>query len=171
MAKKRRLSDLIGEETQQLESPKLEEVKSVTAEVSESVSDKVLDSQANKVLDIQSNKVSNLQTNRLPNSESNKVTESISVEVPSQQSKEVSDSQAEVVPKYLTLVRKEARLREDQLDNLTSLTRSLNRKRKGLGERITENTLIRVAVDLLMNQSDELKGTTEQEISASVGLD
>ncbi len=34
-----------------------------------------------------------------------------------------------------------------------------------------ENTLIRVAVDLLMNQSSELKGTTEQELGASVGLD
>ena len=70
-----------------------------------------------------------------------------------------------------TLVRKEARLRSDQLDSLTSLTRSLNRKRKGSGERITENTLIRVAVDLLMNQKSELDGTTEQELGASVGLD
>ena len=100
-----------------------------------------------------------------------KVADSKTVELPNQQTKEVSDSEAEIVPKYLTLVRKEARLRSDQLDSLTSLTRSLNRKRKGSGERITENTLIRVAVDLLMNQKSELDGTTEQELGASVGLD
>ena len=50
-------------------------------------------------------------------------------------------------------------------------TRSLNRKGQGSGERITENTLIRIAVDLLMNQSDELKGTTEEELSASLELE
>ncbi|TFU25197.1 ATPase [Thermus tengchongensis] len=52
-------------------------------------------------------------------------------------------------PKYLTYVRKECRLRPDQLDALTALARKLNRERKG-GERITENTLIRWAVDLLL---------------------
>ena len=120
MAKKRKLSDLIGEETQQSE---LVANQSVTTEVSKPVADKVTDLQSNEV------------------------------------------------PKYLTLARKEARLREDQLDSLTSLARSLNRKRKGSGERITENTLIRVAVDLLMNQSSELNGTSEQELGASLGLD
>ncbi|WP_436410671.1 ATPase [Thermus scotoductus] len=50
-------------------------------------------------------------------------------------------------PKYLTYVRKECRLRPDQLDALTALARKLNRERKGKGERITENTLIRWAVD------------------------
>lgn len=53
-------------------------------------------------------------------------------------------------PKYLTYVRKECRLRPDQLDALTALARKLNRERKGKGERITENTLIRWAVDLLL---------------------
>ncbi|MDM7325418.1 MAG: ATPase [Thermus sp.] len=53
-------------------------------------------------------------------------------------------------PKYLTYVRKECRLRPDQLDALTALARKLNRERKGKGERITENTLIRWAVDLLI---------------------
>ncbi|WP_038059339.1 hypothetical protein [Thermus amyloliquefaciens] len=54
-------------------------------------------------------------------------------------------------PKYLTYVRKECRLRPDQLDALTALARKLNRERKG-GERITENTLIRWAVDLLLEK-------------------
>ena len=54
------------------------------------------------------------------------------------------------LPPYLTYVRKECRLRPDQLDALTALAWRLNRERKGKGERITENTLIRWAVDLLI---------------------
>jgi pyruvate/2-oxoglutarate dehydrogenase complex dihydrolipoamide acyltransferase (E2) component len=55
------------------------------------------------------------------------------------------------LPPYLTYVRKECRLRPDQLDALTALARKLNRERKGKGERITENTLIRWAVDMLIS--------------------
>jgi hypothetical protein len=54
------------------------------------------------------------------------------------------------LPPYLTYVRKECRLRPDQLDALTALARKLNRERKGKGERITENTLIRWAVDAFL---------------------
>ena len=171
MAKKRRLSDLIGEETQQPDLATLEQVDSQATEVSELVSNEVTDSQTDKVSDIQSHKPRNSKTNKVTELQTTKVTDSRSTVVPNSQSTEVSESKAYEVPKYLTLVRKEARLRSDQLDNLTSLTRSLNRQRKGSGERITENTLIRVAVDLLMNQSSELNGTTEQELGASVGLD
>ncbi len=74
------------------------------------------------------------------------------------------------LPKYLTLVRKEARIREDQLDQLTVLARKLNRAKKG-GERITENTLIRVAVDLLLAQDNKLKGATEAQLLDSINLD
>jgi len=56
------------------------------------------------------------------------------------------------LPPYLTYVRKECRLRPDQLDALTALARRLNRERKGKGERITENTLIRWAVDMLLER-------------------
>lgn len=73
-------------------------------------------------------------------------------------------------PKYLTLQRKEARLTDEQLDELTSLTRRLNKLRKGAGERITDNTLIRVAVDLLLQDTGRLTGTTEDELRRSVGL-
>ena len=52
-------------------------------------------------------------------------------------------------------MRKECRLRPDQLDALTALARRLNRERKGKGERITENTLIRWAVDLFLQQNRE----------------
>jgi hypothetical protein len=74
----------------------------------------------------------------------------------------------ETLPKYLTLVRKETRLREDQLEKLTLLTRKLNRQRRG-GERITENTLIRVAIDLLLSKSGELSGATEAELLEALG--
>ena len=75
----------------------------------------------------------------------------------------------ETLPLYLTLVRKETRLREDQLEKLTVLTRKLNRQRRG-GERITENTLIRVAIDLLLSRASELSGTTEAELLQALGL-
>ena len=68
------------------------------------------------------------------------------------------------VPKYLTLLRKEARLREDQTLALARLARQLNRQKRKRGERITENTLIRVAIDLLLSQEGEIWGATEEEI-------
>lgn len=74
-------------------------------------------------------------------------------------------------PKYLSLVRKEARLRADQIDRLTAIARQLNRQKiEGEGERLTENTLIRIAVDLLFVQADRLTGATEAELLASLGL-
>jgi hypothetical protein len=61
----------------------------------------------------------------------------------------------ERVPPYLTYVRKECRLRPDQLDALTALARRLNRERRGRGERITENTLLRLAADLLLSLGEK----------------
>jgi len=78
---------------------------------------------------------------------------------------EVTESQA---PKWQRLERKELRLRADQLDELARLRRALNRQRGGEGERITENTLIRVAVDVLLGRAGRLRGTTEDELRKSV---
>jgi hypothetical protein len=72
--------------------------------------------------------------------------------------------------RYDEYERKEARLRADQYGQLSNTSRRLNRARKGSGERITENTLIRVAIDLLLNREDDLAGTTEAELRKSVGL-
>ncbi|MEP6464482.1 MAG: hypothetical protein ABJC62_13955 [Frankiaceae bacterium] len=72
------------------------------------------------------------------------------------------------MPRYLQLERKELRVRLDQADDLARLTRRLNRARRGAGERITDNTLIRVAIDLLLQHSDRLAGSTEQELRQSV---
>jgi hypothetical protein len=72
------------------------------------------------------------------------------------------------VPKWQRLERKELRLRADQLDELARIRRALNRQRGGEGERITENTLIRVAVDMLLGRAGKLRGTTEDELRKSV---
>jgi len=71
-------------------------------------------------------------------------------------------------PLFSSLERKEARLREDQYTSLTAHARRLNKAKGTGGERITENTLIRVAIDLLLSQVDRLEGATEQELTDSV---
>lgn len=77
----------------------------------------------------------------------------------------------EEIPKYLRLERKEARLRVDQVDQLSTLARQLSRAKKGqTTERITDNTLIRIAVDLLLREAYRLEGKTEEELRKSLSL-
>ena len=83
---------------------------------------------------------------------------------------EVTDPGGTELPKYQTLDRKETRLRADQIEALNTLTKDLNRKRRSKGERLTDNTLIRVAVDLLLSRSSELQGITEEELRQSLKL-
>lgn len=84
---------------------------------------------------------------------------------------EVRNPGSNRLPKYARLVRKEARLSEEQVDQLTRLSRGLNRQRQtGEGERLTENTLIRVAVELLLSHADQLAGSTEEELLAALNL-
>lgn len=74
-------------------------------------------------------------------------------------------------PKFQRLQRKDTLIWPEQLERLTVLQRALNRKRgRGQGERITENTLIRVALDLLLSRQNELVGTNEDELRRSLGL-
>jgi hypothetical protein len=71
-------------------------------------------------------------------------------------------------PLYRRLARKEARLREDQFIAQSRLVRILARRRTTRsGPRLTENTLIRVAIDLLLTRANQLAGDTEAEIRAS----
>jgi hypothetical protein len=74
------------------------------------------------------------------------------------------------LPKYLRLERKELLVWPDQITSLSILARVLNRTRGGAGERITTNTLIRVAVALRLSRSQDLAGTTEEELRRSLGL-
>ena len=72
-------------------------------------------------------------------------------------------------PLYRRLARKEARVREDQYVALSRLVRVLARRRTDRsGPRLTENTLIRVAIDLLLTRANRLTGNTEGELRASV---
>lgn len=73
-------------------------------------------------------------------------------------------------PHYLKLVRKEMRLFPDQSVDLKILTMQIHNAKYGQGERITDNTLVRVAIDLLLQRKDELHGNTEQELRDSLGL-
>jgi len=69
---------------------------------------------------------------------------------------------------YLQLVRKETRLREDQLSELTRHARRLTRARTTAGQRITENSLIRIGVDLLLARIDRAVGDDEAAIAESL---
>lgn len=72
---------------------------------------------------------------------------------------------------YLEYERKEARFREGVVSELTAHARRLNRmKTDKAAPRITENSLIRVAVDLLLSKVDDLHGNTEEELRNSVSL-
>jgi hypothetical protein len=71
-------------------------------------------------------------------------------------------------PTYLEFERKETRLRVDQLRELTEHARRLNRTKGAGGPRITENTLIRIAVDLLLADIDRADGSTEERIRRSL---
>ena len=106
------------------------------------------------------------QTTEVPDSRTPEVTESrpAPARKPARPEPDVDD-----VPRYLQLVRKESRLRMDQVDALAVLTRQLGRRRtRRGGERLTDNTLIRVAVDLLLDRAEQLRGNTEDELLASL---
>ena len=70
-------------------------------------------------------------------------------------------------PRYLSFVRKDTRIRSDQLEQLTLHARRLNRASSG-PVRVTENTLIRVAIDLLLACIDDASGADENEIRESL---
>jgi len=75
---------------------------------------------------------------------------------------------AEAVPRYLEMQRVDGRIRPDHSEDLAALRRRILRGRADRSERITDNTLLRVAVDLLLARVDELAGDTEDEMAASL---
>lgn len=72
--------------------------------------------------------------------------------------------------KWLTFERKETRQRPDQIEWIEAKRKELNAVRGGEGERLTDNTLIRVALDLLIQRGDELAGITEDDLRRSLGI-
>jgi hypothetical protein len=71
-------------------------------------------------------------------------------------------------PAYLRLVRKETRLREDQQNQLTLAARRLNRAKAAGTPRITDNTLIRVAIDMLLQRIERASGDDETSLLESL---
>ncbi|MFE5730250.1 chromosome segregation ATPase [Streptomyces sp. NPDC056528] len=59
-------------------------------------------------------------------------------------------------------------LREDQHSDLSVLARELMLARSVKAERLTENTVIRLAVDLLVRYPDLLVGDTEEELRTNM---
>ncbi|MFF8387845.1 hypothetical protein ACF053_29970 [Streptomyces kanasensis] len=55
-------------------------------------------------------------------------------------------------------------LRKDQYQHLADLARDLQDARTTKTERITENTLIRVAIDIITTHPELLAGNTEDEL-------
>jgi hypothetical protein len=141
MARKK-ITDLLGEELTESES----------LMPSDSVDDALLMLETPVVLGGQNSKVAEIQASEVSKSESKVFTESVTNKI----------------PKYLTLERKEVRLPSEHIDELTRLVRRLNRQRKGKDERITENTLIRVAVSLLADFGEKIEGNNESELLDSL---
>jgi hypothetical protein len=108
-----------------------------------------------------SSKASKSQTPKLKESTTPRVQES-------KTSKIIEDLEPEL-PLYKRLIPKETRFRDDQLEDLARLARRLTRAKSVRGgQRITENTLIRVAVDALLERGDALVGETEEDLLAWV---
>lgn len=194
MAKsRRRISDLVHEETQKPITTDLQTSENTNSETLVEVdventgnvdlnSEELTELQTTKATDLQIKKpkITNLQTSEVANpfmSLDVAVGDKENVDIDSEkltkiQTSEDTNLQTCNLPKYLKLERKEARLRQDQIDALTDLTRKLNRKKQGKSsERLTDNTLIRVAIDLLLSKADLLEGTTEEELRRSFNLE
>ncbi|MEA5507780.1 hypothetical protein VB735_32765 [Halotia wernerae UHCC 0503] len=181
MAKaRRRLSDLVQEETQKPRATDLQTSENTTSEAPVKV-----DAQNTGNVDLDSEELQTTKATDLQTSEVTTPVMSLDVAVGDKgkvdldsekttelQTLEDTNLQSFNQPKYLKLERKEARLRQDQIDALTDLTRKLNRKKQGKSsERLTDNTLIRVAIDLLLSKADLLEGTTEEELRRSFNLE
>lgn len=67
--------------------------------------------------------------------------------------------------------RKGAVLYADQLLALDIAAKRLNKAKTVPGPRITANTLLRVAADLLLQHEGDLRGNDENEIRAALGLE
>lgn len=81
-----------------------------------------------------------------------------------------ADSGSPEVPKYARMEVRDARLRPDQWRDLRDLVDRLKAGRTDRRDRLTHNTVLRIAVDLLLARADELHGDDEAALRASVGL-
>ena len=99
-----------------------------------------------------------------PQTEAPNTTRAPAPRKPAKRAARAVPSKAPATAHWTEYERLEARLRDAQVEQLDALIRRINKRRAGAGERITKNTLLRVAVDLLLERQDELAGSTEAEI-------
>jgi hypothetical protein len=76
---------------------------------------------------------------------------------------EVGERGTEEGPKFLSYEVMTARLRSDQVDMLSALERQIMRGRRRKGERITKNSLLRAAVDVLATLQFDVRGIGSEE--------
>ena len=112
------------------------------------------------------------QTPELAKSDSLEITKSVSLQEPPRRTPRAAPQKPKVAnvaanleletTHYDDFERKECRLRAEQFTALSGLERRLSRAKRGRdGPRITANTLIRVAVDLLLEHGDRLTAVNE----------
>jgi hypothetical protein len=70
----------------------------------------------------------------------------------------------EETPRYKTFERTDARLRPDQVAAIGALRKRVAANRTDKSERITDNTMLRLAVDLLLAHADDIQGNTEEDM-------
>lgn len=109
-------------------------------------------------------------TTELPDSGTTGIPESERPGLPNYRPSAVPESRSTGLPKYRQMERHDARLHPEQLRALRDLTARIKAQRHDRRERITDNTLLRIAVDLLLARGDELAGDTEHALRASIGL-
>jgi hypothetical protein len=111
---------------------------------------------------VETSRVQNPKTLKVSKSKTSKQVKPV---VPARAS---SSEDSEAGPRFRSFTPKLVLFRDDQLEALTRVARRLSRSKKG-GERITENTLVRVAVDFLLAREAGLTGSSEDEIRDGLG--
>lgn|GEM_PF-4167513 len=148
---------------------------SQTREIWKDVTDRVPDNESPSA---------RLDAAEVPKSDTHRVRETVRTEPPRSigtepRTTEVTKTQTDRVetaeegaaedPLYLRLTRKEVRFRDEQMEGLHRIARRLSKARRGMkGDRITDNTLVRVAVELLLQHGDDLAGHDEATLLESL---
>jgi site-specific DNA-cytosine methylase len=132
---------------------------------------------ASEVVKATSSEVQKKRSREGQKSSRSEVQSSLPSEVRQRRSKEVQNitsSEVQNQQHFADLEPKTVRFRPDQLEALAVLTQRVKRgQKRNRGEpgRITDNTLIRVALDYLLAHADRLEGMTEEQLTKSLNQD
>ena len=154
------LANFLGEEF----SKPLEDAAQ-TPQVAKSVTPRVAESKTSKPSKVVTSVVPVSASSKAKKSPTPKLKESTTLRVQELKTSKVIEDLEPELPLYKRLIPKETRFRDDQLEDLARLARRLTRAKSVRGgQRITENTLIRVAVDALLERGEALVGETEEDL-------